>query len=175
MNFTPKAIVDERSRRRNTSEYGDYGHIDVSKAVNDISKGGTKINLGAHGQLQGLGAHWELWMLAQGGMKPLDCIKSATINGAEYLGMDKEIGSLKTGKLADLIVLNANPLDDIRNSEKIKYTMVNGHLYDSETMNEIGNIVKPRARFWWQFNKSDNYFVPSGVVETYTFTVPDCD
>jgi imidazolonepropionase-like amidohydrolase/Tol biopolymer transport system component len=175
MNFTPKAIVDERSRRRNTSEYGDYGHIDVSKAVNDISKSGTKINLGAHGQLQGLGAHWELWMLAQGGMKPLDCIKSATINGAEYLGMDKEIGSLKTGKLADLIVLNANPLDDIRNSEKIKYTMVNGHLYDSETMNEIGNIVKPRARFWWQFNKSDNYFVPSGVVETYTFTVPDCD
>ena len=175
LNFTPKAIIDERSRRRTTSEYGDYGHIGVSRAVNDISRGGTKINLGAHGQLQGLGAHWELWMLAQGGMKPIDCIKSATINGAEYLGMDKEIGSLKTGKLADLIVLNANPLDDIRNSEKIKYTMVNGRLYDSETMNEIGNTEKPRGRFWWQFSNSDNYFVPSGVVETYTFTVPDCD
>ncbi|MBC7654267.1 MAG: PD40 domain-containing protein [Oligoflexus sp.] len=173
--FTPKLIIDERSRRRPTSEYGDYGHIDVSRAVNDISRNGTKINLGAHGQLQGLGAHWELWMLAQGGMKPIDCIKSATINGAEYLGMDKEIGSLKTGKLADLIVLNANPLDDIRNSEKIKYTMVNGRLYDSETMNEIGNTEKPRGRFWWQFSKSDNYFVPSGVVETHTFTVPDCD
>lgn len=175
LNFTPKAIIDERSRRRPTSEYGDYGHIDVSRAVYDISRGGTKINLGAHGQLQGLGAHWELWMLAQGGMKPIDCIKSATINGAEYLGMDKEIGSLKIGKLADLIVLNANPLDDIRNSEKIKYTMINGRLYDSETMNEIGNTEKPRGRFWWQFSKSDNYFVPNGSVETYTFTVPDCD
>ncbi len=175
LNFIPKAIVDQRSRRRTTSEYGDYGHIDVSKAVNDISRGGTKINLGAHGQLQGLGAHWELWMLAQGGMKPFDCIKSATINGAEYLGMDKEIGSLKIGKLADLIVLNANPLDDIRNSEKIKYTMVNGRLYDAETMNEIGNKEKPRARFWWQISNGDNYFVPSGVVDTYTFTVPDCD
>ncbi|OAQ39863.1 amidohydrolase [Pedobacter psychrophilus] len=175
LNFIPKAIIDERSRRRTASEYGDYGHIDVSKAVNDISRGGTKINLGAHGQLQGLGAHWELWMLAQGGMKPIDCIKSATINGAEYLGMDKEIGSLKIGKLADLIVLNSNPLDDIRNSENIKYTMVNGRLYDSETMNEIGNREKPKARFCWQISNGENYFVPSGNVETYTFTVPDCD
>ncbi|MEO5910480.1 MAG: amidohydrolase family protein [Pelobium sp.] len=175
LNFVPKAIVDERSRRRTTSEYGDYGHIDVSRAVNELYKGGTKINLGSHGQLQGLGAHWELWMLAQGGMKPLDCIKTATINGAVYLGMDKEIGSLKKGKLADLIILNANPLDDIRNSEKIKYTMVNGRLFDAETMNEIGNTEKRKNPFWWQFSKSDNYIIPNGEVETYTYTTPDCD
>jgi imidazolonepropionase-like amidohydrolase/Tol biopolymer transport system component len=175
LNFVPKNIVDERSRRRTTSEYGDYGHIDVSRAVNELYKGGTKINLGAHGQLQGLGAHWELWMLAQGGMKPLDALKTATINGAAYLGMDKEIGSLVKGKLADLIVLNANPLDDIRNSEKIKYTMVNGRLFDSETMNEIGNTDKQRSKFWWQMSKSENYIIPNGEIETYTFTVPECD
>ncbi|WP_026063255.1 amidohydrolase family protein [Pedobacter arcticus] len=160
LTFTPKSIIDERSRRRTTAEYGDYGHIDASRAVNELAKGGTKINLGSHGQLQGLGAHWELWMLAQGGMKPIDCIKAATINGAAYLGMDKEIGSLKQGKLADLIVLNANPLDDIRNSEKIRYTMVNGRLFDVSTMNEIGNKEKPRNMFWWQFSKSENYIIP---------------
>ena len=175
LSYVPKAIVDERSRRRTTSEYGDYGHIDVSRAINELAKGGTKINLGAHGQLQGLGAHWELWMLAQGGMKPFDALKSATINGAAYLGMDKEIGSLVKGKLADLIVLDANPLDDIRNSEKVKYTMVNGRLFDTETMNEIGNTDKPKNKFWWQFSKSENYIIPSGEVETYTFTVPQCD
>jgi imidazolonepropionase-like amidohydrolase/Tol biopolymer transport system component len=175
LSYVPKAIVDQRSRRRNTSEYGDYGHIDVSKAVNDLSKSGVKVNLGAHGQLQGLGAHWELWMLAQGGMKPLDCLKAATLNGAAYLGMDKEIGSLKKGKLADLIILNANPLDDIRNSDKIKYTMINGRLFEAETMNQVGNTEQSRSNFWWQFSKSDKYFIPSGYIETHTFTVPECD
>lgn len=165
LTFTPKSIIDERSRRRTTAEYGDYGHIDISRAVNALAKGGTKINLGSHGQLQGLGAHWELWMLAQGGMKPFDCLKAATINGASYLGMDKEIGSLKRGKLADLIVLNANPLDDIRNSEKVLYTMVNGRLFDAATMNEIGNSEKPRSKFWWQFSKAENYIIPDGEVE----------
>jgi adenine deaminase len=105
----------------------------------------------------------------------MDCLKAATINGASYLGMDKEIGSLKKGKLADLIILNANPLDDIRNSDKIRYTMVNGRLFEAETMNQIGNTEQPRNNFWWQFSKSDKYFIPSGYIETHTFTVPECD
>src|SRR5690606_14358662 len=138
-----------RSRRRTTSEYGDYGHIEISKAVKQLADGGTKVNLGSHGQIQGIGAHWELWMLAQGGMTPLEAIRCATLNGAEYLGMGKELGSLQTGKLADLIVLDENPLQDIRNSEKIRYVMVNGRLYDGNTMNEIGNTEKLRNKFWW--------------------------
>ncbi|WP_026899371.1 amidohydrolase family protein [Daejeonella oryzae] len=175
LNFTPRQIVDQRSRRRTTSEFGDYGHINVSKAVKQLADGGTKVNLGAHGQLQGLGAHWELWMLAQGGMSPLQAIRSATLNGADYLGMSKEIGSLEIGKLADLIIMDANPLDDIRNSEKITYVMLNGRLYDAETMNEIGNHPKPRNKFWWQMGRSDSFSIPNGNVETYTFTTPDCD
>jgi len=175
LNFTPQSIVDARSRRRSTSEYGDYGHIEVSKYVTQIAEGGTKVNLGSHGQLQGLGAHWELWMLAQGGMSPLQAIRCATINGASYLGMDKEIGSLETGKLADLIVLNANPLDDIRNSQQIKYVMVNGRLYDSESMNEIGNRPKPRLRFWWQMNRGESLNLPVGNSETWLYTSQDGD
>jgi imidazolonepropionase-like amidohydrolase/Tol biopolymer transport system component len=170
LNFTPKAIVDSRSRRVTKAEYGEYGHVEVSKYVKAINEGGTKVNLGAHGQLQGLGAHWEMWMLGQGGMSPLQVIRCATINGASYLGMDKEIGSLEKGKLADLIVLNQNPLDDIKNSNNIRYVMINGRLYDSDSMNEIGNHEKLRQRFWWQFSRGDGVTLPVGNTETYLFT-----
>lgn len=179
MAFTPRPIIDERSRRRTTSEYGDYGHIDVSKAVKQIAEGGTKVNLGAHGQIQGLGAHWELWMLVQGGMTPLQAIRCATLNGASYLGMNYEIGSLEAGKLADLVVMDANPLDDIRNSEKIKYVMVNGRIYDSLSMNEIGGREKLRSKLWFETGKGMLYSFPTGTSagdsETWTFTVPHCE
>ncbi|WP_316766784.1 amidohydrolase family protein [Pedobacter frigiditerrae] len=173
--FTPRSIIDSRSRRRTTSEYGDYNHIDVSKSVKQIADGGTKINLGAHGQIQGLGAHWELWMFVQGGATPLQAIRNATLNGAHYLGMDKEIGSLEVGKLGDLVVMDSNPLDDIRNSERIKYVMVNGRLYDSMTMNETGTREKARTKLWFELDKGVAFSIPYKMSETWTFTVPNCD
>ena len=78
-------------------------------------------------------------MFVQGGMTPLQAIRAATLNGAHYIGMDKDVGSLEPGKLADLLVLDANPLDNIRNSESIRYTIANGRIFDAMTMNEIGN------------------------------------
>lgn len=175
LNFTPRSIIDSRSRRRTTSEYGDYGHIEVAKTVKQIADGGTKINLGAHGQIQGLGAHWELWMMVQGGMEPLQAIRAATLNGASYLGMSKELGSLETGKLADLIVMDENPLEDIRNSEKIKYVMINGRLYDSMTMNETISREKLRPKLWFEMDKGVAFSIPNKNAETWTFTVPHCD
>jgi Tol biopolymer transport system component/imidazolonepropionase-like amidohydrolase len=176
LSFIPPSIVDSRSRRRTTSEYGDYGHIDVSKAVKLIADGGTKVNMGSHGQIQGLGAHWEMWMLAQGGMSPINVLRSATINGAAYLGLDKELGSLEPSKLADMVILNDNPLDDIRNTETIKYVMVNGRLYDAESMNEVGNREKPRQRFWWQMTRGgDMINLPVNNTETYLYGTEDCD
>jgi imidazolonepropionase-like amidohydrolase/Tol biopolymer transport system component len=175
MAFTPRSIIDERARRRTTSEYGDYNHIDVSKAAKQLADAGVKVNLGAHGQIQGLGAHWELWMLAQGGMSPLQAIRAATINGASYLGMDKEIGSLEVGKLADLVIMDANPLEDIRNSEKIKYVMINGRLYDSMTMNELISREKIRGKMWFEMGSGSSYSLPTGTSETWTYTVPHCD
>lgn len=175
LNYIPPSIVDSRSRRRGTAEYGDYGHIEVSKYVKQISDGGTKINLGSHGQLQGQGAHWELWMLAQGGMSPMQVLRSATINGAAYLGMDKEIGSLEKGKLADLVILNRNPLDDIRNSDNIKYVMVNGRLFDADTMNETGSGNKLRMNFWWQQGHGNGIALPVNNTETYQFTSDSSD
>lgn len=175
LTYTPQSIIDARSRRRTTSEYGDYGHIEVSKYVKQIADGGTRVNLGSHGQIQGIGAHWELWMLVQGGMTPMQALRCATMNGAAYLGMDKEIGSLELGKLADLVVLDENPLDNIRNSDKIKYVMVNGRLYDANSMNEIGNREKIRQPFWWQQNRGEISGQPTGNTETYLFNTQDGD
>ncbi|MCC6281662.1 MAG: PD40 domain-containing protein [Saprospiraceae bacterium] len=150
--FTPKHILDERSRHRNMAPEEEYqnGHILVSQSCKKLQDAGVNINLGAHGQLNGLGAHWELWMLQQGGMSNLQALKCATINGALHLGVDKEIGSLKAGKLADLIVLDKNPLDDIKNSESIRYVMVNGRLFDASTLDETGNYNTKRNKFWFE-------------------------
>ncbi|TAK65613.1 MAG: amidohydrolase [Bacteroidetes bacterium] len=150
LRFTPREIIDARSRRRMMAAEDDWNYIENAKAANVAAKAGAKVCLGAHGQLQGLGAHWELWMFVQGGMTPIEAIRCATINGATYLGLDKDIGSLEPGKLADFIVLDKNPLDDIRNSEAIRYVMLNGRLYDGQTMDETGNHPKPRGKFWWE-------------------------
>jgi len=120
---------------------------DAAKAIRDA---GGHVQLGAHGQLQGLGAHWELWMLAQGGMTPLEALACGTIDGARYLGLDHDIGSLEKGKLADLVVLDRNPLEDIKNSDSVRWVMVNGRLYDAATMNEVGNHPRQRLPFWWE-------------------------
>ncbi|MBL4604163.1 MAG: PD40 domain-containing protein [Flavobacteriaceae bacterium] len=174
LKYTPRYVVDARSRHRimiPEKEY-DNGHILTSRTVNDLSKLGVKVNLGAHGQLQGLGAHWELWMLQQGGMSNLEALKAATINGAEYIGVGDELGSLTKGKLADLIVLDKNPLENIRNSSSIIYTMINGRLYDTSTMNEIGNYDTKRTKFYWE-SGNYNQGVPFNV-DNMSFTKPTC-
>jgi imidazolonepropionase-like amidohydrolase/Tol biopolymer transport system component len=160
MAFTPRSIIDTRSRHRTMIPMEEYknGHILSAEACKALTDAGVKVNLGAHGQLQGLGAHWELWMFAQGGMTPMESLRAATINGAEYLGMGKDLGSLEEGKLADLIVLEKNPLDDIRNSEHVVYTMVNGRIYDAATLNQVGNYDKPRSKFYWENVKNPGNF-----------------
>lgn len=152
LKYYPRQIVDSRSRHRTMIPDEEYqnGHILTSKSCKALSDAGVKVNLGAHGQLQGLGAHWELWSLQQGGMTNMEAIRAATMNGADYIGMSKDIGSLEVGKLADLIVLEKNPLTDIRNSNSVRFTMVNGRMYDTESMNEMGNEPSERGLFYWE-------------------------
>ncbi|HEX8724846.1 MAG TPA: amidohydrolase family protein, partial [Gemmatimonadaceae bacterium] len=109
--------------------------------------------MGSHGQLQGLGAQWEIWNIASGGMPRMDVLRVATIFGAEAIGLDKELGSLEPGKLADLQVLDRNPLDDIRNTNTIRYVMKNGRLYDGNTLDELWPRKKAAPRLWWEVER----------------------
>ncbi len=174
LKYTPRGIIDARARHRTMIPDEEYknGHILTSETVKALSDKGVKVNLGAHGQLQGLGAHWELWMMEQGGMSPMEALKTATINPAEYIGAGNDIGSLKVGKLADLIILTKNPLDNIRNTESITHTMINGRLYDTETMNEVGNEEKERSQFYWENNKYNAAF--PWHEESNSFSRPGC-
>jgi imidazolonepropionase-like amidohydrolase len=150
LRFVPRDTVDARSRRRLMVPEDDFYHFELARSVKDFVRAGGKVQLGAHGQLQGLGAQWELWMLQQSGLTPLETIRCATLWGAQYLGLDEEIGSLEPGKLADLIVLNKNPLDNIRNTDSIRNVMINGVLYETDNMNEVYPAEKRRAKFFWE-------------------------
>ena len=158
--FTPRGIIDARSRYRIMAPEEDYqnDHILTSKTAKTLADSGVKVNMGAHGQLQGMGAHWELWSINQGGMSNIETLKTATINPANYIGAGKDIGSLEVGKLADVLVLDKNPLEDIQNSNTIKYTIANGRVYDTQTMNEEGNEPKKRTNFYWENAKYNAAF-----------------
>ncbi len=160
LKFTPRPVVDSRARHRTMIPDEEYqnGHILTSKSLNKLQSAGVNVNLGAHGQLQGLGAHWELWMLQQGGMSNHQALKCATINGAKYLGMEHQIGSLKKGKLADLLIMEQNPLENILNTESLSQTMLNGRLYDCDTMNEIGNDSQERSQFYFEMEGGNNAY-----------------
>ncbi|WP_445946419.1 amidohydrolase family protein [Shewanella sp.] len=152
--YVPADILQARSMRRPTAPDGHYNHFNVAKVANELNDLGVKTNIGAHGQREGLAAHWEMWMFAQGGMSNQDVLKTATINPAITFGMDHQLGSIKAGKLADLIVIDGNPLTDIRVTDKVVYTMTNGRLFNAETMNELnGNKLKRKTFFFEEKNK----------------------
>lgn len=148
--FVPPFILDPRSRRRTMVPEDEFNHFAIAKIAANLEKAGVLVNTGAHGEREGLGLHWEIWMLNQGGLSPHEALRCATANGATTLGMDRDIGTLEPGKLADVIVVEGNPLQDIRQSEKVTWTMVNGRLYDSATMNETGSRERKRTKYWWE-------------------------
>jgi len=148
--FQPRGALDSRSRRRTMAANDDYFFVDVSRSAKALSDRGVTVSTGAHGQLPGMGEHWETWMMAMGGMTNHEALRAGTLNGAKALGLDKDVGSLENGKLADLIVLDANPLTDIKNTATVRYVMVNGRIFDAANMAQIGNHPAPAPKPKWR-------------------------
>jgi Tol biopolymer transport system component len=124
-----------------------------AKSMKALVEAGGLAGIGSHGEFNGIGYHWEMWAMQSGGMKPLDVLRTATILGATGLGLDKDLGSLKTGKLADLVVLDKDPLENIRNTNTVLYVMKNGRLYDGNTCNEVYPGKRALDRSEWLFQK----------------------
>ena len=148
--FTPHETLDSRTRRR-AGAAGAVGWAmddefvfeDHARFLRDLVDAGGYAGVGSHGQLQGLGYHWEMWMLASGGMSNHDVLRSATIFGANGIGLETQLGSIESGKLADLVVLSENPLDDIRSTSAVEQVMVNGRLYRAATLDETWPRQRP--------------------------------
>ena len=149
--FTPHAELDRRGLRRPGWFRDDqYSFDQVAAGAAKIVAAGGHVGLGGHGELQGLGVHFELWMMASGGMPLHDVLRVATIFGAEAIGVSKDLGSLEPGKLADLQILDADPTKDIKNTNTIHWVMKNGRMYEGATLKEIWPIEKEiETPYWW--------------------------
>jgi imidazolonepropionase-like amidohydrolase/Tol biopolymer transport system component len=147
--FVPPDNYEPRARRRMLASRGDWNHIEIAKLCKQLLDAGVEIQLGAHGQREGLAVHWELWSFVQGGMTPHEALRAGTLAGARYVGLDRDIGSLEPGKLADLAVIEGDVLGDIRRSEHVRYTMLNGRLYDARTMDELAPTPRKRPPPVW--------------------------
>lgn len=151
--FTPHAELDRRALRRpGWFAESEYSFKQIAAQAAKIVAAGGRVGLGGHGEMQGLGVHWELWSIASGGMPNHDVLRVGTIFGAEAIGVGRDLGSLEAGKLADLQVLERNPLDDIRNTNTLRYVMKNGRLYDANTLTEIAPRDRPLGKMWWITN-----------------------
>ena len=151
--FIPDFFLDERLRRGHWYLPEEYTYTQVAESASRIAGSGGRICIGGHGEMAGIDTHWEIWALSTGGMSNHEVLRSATLRGAEAIGYAQDLGSIEVGKLADLIVLTKNPLDDIHNTTSIRFVMKNGELFEGDTLNEVWPEQKPFAPLWFWKDK----------------------
>jgi Tol biopolymer transport system component len=150
--WTPPWVLIGRAFRLPlvVTDPGEFRHhltaIDAAK----LGRQGVRVALGGHGQLQGLGPHWELEALGgPGAMTPDEALHAATINGASHLGLAQDLGSITVGKVADLFIVDGDPLQDLKAARNVVYVMRDGRLWDASTMQELPRNL-PRKKMGWE-------------------------
>ncbi len=150
--YIPPNILNPRARRRITAPLEDFNHIREARITKQAADIGISVQAGGHGQLPGINTHWEVWSFVQGGMSHFEALRSGTIHGAFYIGMDKHLGSIEPGKLADLVILEPgrDPIVNIRDTEHTEMVVANGRLFDAKSMHELAPEPTRRAPFFWE-------------------------
>jgi len=156
LKWTPRGLLDARARRPTVVPDDEDNLANISRQAKQINDLGIPVSIGAHGQRESLGAHWEIWGFALGGMSNMAALRTATINPARAHGLDRDLGSIEPGKLADLVVMDKNPLEDIHNTTSISYTMINGQLLDSN-LNAVAGGTHRERPFWFQQSAGSSY------------------
>ena len=147
--FLPTNVLEAKAKRRPWFTEDEHVFKKLAAEALKIVRAGGRVGIGGHGQLQGIQVHWEMWALSSGGFTPMETLRAATLHGAQAIGYAQDLGSIEAGKLADLVVLDKNPLENIRNSSSVRYVMKNGELFDGETLDKLAPEKSPRQRQWW--------------------------
>jgi Tol biopolymer transport system component len=147
--FTPPDVIQEKLRNRHWIPPEARTYRSFARDALRIQRAGGLVGMGSHGEVQGLGYHWELEVYASGGATPREVLRAATMGSSEVIGRVKEIGSLEPGKFADILILARDPLQDIRNARALREVMKNGRLYDAETLDEVWPRRKALGLLWF--------------------------
>jgi len=147
--FMPDNAIAGRTLRTQWFLEEEFTFPQLAAQAGKIIRAGGRVGVGAHGQLQGLGYHWEMWALAAGGLTPVEVLTAATRHGAEIIGVGEDLGTVTAGKLADLVILSADPREDIRNTNSLRYVIRNGELFDADTLDKLWPEKAPLPEMWW--------------------------
>jgi hypothetical protein len=149
-----QAAIKERTRQIRNQDYrmSDSNRKRQLREMLDLHKAGvmllagTQVNHSSDVLTPGFSLHDELAIFVQSGLSPFEALKTATVNPAKFMRREKDLGTIETGKLADLILLDANPLVDISNTRKINAVVAGGRYLSREFLDKMLSDVEAKAK-----------------------------